>query len=116
MRRNSNLSPVEYIEETIVEFYKRRRLLADSIELLLSAALHSDASPTLEQLRAYVHSELLPSKPAAGGESTFGHRLFKAIQQHDAVIAKVDVALKNATSNTVSPSQQSECFLVFQTG
>ncbi|EAU87534.1 hypothetical protein CC1G_11206 [Coprinopsis cinerea okayama7 len=111
MRNNTNLSPVDYIEATVREYHARRRDLADSIGTLLAASLEGerpDAPPTLQRLRSFVRTEILPVEATPGGQTSFAHRIFKEIQQLDNVIAKADIALKNATSNTVSPSAQGQ--------
>lgn len=109
MRSNTNLPPVEYIEATFNEYHKRRRSLVDAVQLLLTASLRGEqinASPTLQRISKFVRNELLPAVRTPGGDVSFASRILKEIEQLDKAIAKTDLALKNATSNTVAPSAQ----------
>lgn len=110
MRRHSNLDPVQYIEATVTEFHKRRRYLVEAVEYLLLATLRGDepnASQTLQRIVKYTR-EICRPVPTAGGEVTLASKIFKGIGELDTLIAKAETAVKNATSNTIPPSQQSQ--------
>lgn len=110
MRRHSNMDPVQCIEATVTEFHKRRRYLVEAIEYLLLVALRGDepgASQTLQRIVKYTR-EICRPVPGPGGEVTLASKIFKGIEQLDALISKAETAVKNAMSNTVAPSQQSQ--------
>ncbi|KAF6749589.1 nucleoporin Nup186/Nup192/Nup205 [Ephemerocybe angulata] len=110
MRRNSNLDPVQCIEETVTEFHRRRRYLVEAVELLIACALRGElikGNATLDRLTKFTRNLLKPVE-TAGGTVTLATSIFKGIAQLDALIAKADAAVKNATSNTVPPSSQSQ--------
>lgn len=111
VKKHVNLSPVETIEATVTEYHARRRDLVNAIQYLLAAALRGesrDASSTTQRLAKFVTKDILPPVQTPAGETTLATKIFRAIEQLDASIARADVAVKNATSNTVAPSAQSQ--------
>ncbi|RDB19677.1 hypothetical protein Hypma_013316 [Hypsizygus marmoreus] len=107
MTENPNIDPVHSLEVTIAEFHLRRRQLVECVDILLNAAETAsspDTTPTIDRLALFVDAELVT--PLMGGSETFPIRIFRAIDNLDAVISKADNARRNAASNTVAPSGQ----------
>lgn len=103
MAANPNLSQEQLIEATVLEFYLRRRQLAECLRYIFEAAEFSeseDAPQLYEQLHGFITGQIL-----AGGDR-FPRRLFTEIDKLEDVISRVQVERQNARNNTAAPSQQ----------
>jgi nuclear pore complex protein Nup205 len=111
MSENTNIGPVQCMELTVATFHQERRDLVDSLRFLFEATEASelpDASIVYQRLGTFVKAELLLGPRSGVSEPTMARKVFKAIEQLDALIGKADAARKNAGSNTVVPSGQGE--------
>ncbi|KAJ3509906.1 hypothetical protein NLJ89_g4967 [Agrocybe chaxingu] len=109
MSENPNIGPVACMEMTVATFHQRRRYLVDCLRFLLEATEAADlpdASPNYKRIARFVRVELLPGTRAPAGDTTLASKVFKEIEQLDAILGKADAARKNAGSNTVPPTGQ----------
>ncbi|KAG8215255.1 hypothetical protein J3R82DRAFT_8809, partial [Butyriboletus roseoflavus] len=107
MSDSPNISPVNLIEATIVEFHLRRRHLVDCLCYLFEAAGLAqlpDSSRLYLRLEAFVRQELVPATKSAGADASLAFRIFKEIQSLGTAVAQAQAARQNAQSNTVPPS------------
>jgi nuclear pore complex protein Nup205 len=104
---NPNFSPVNILEEVVLEHHRRRRDLADCIRFLLEAA-EMAGSPGTTALHAglelFVRQQLIPSKETIDGvvfgEKGLGWKVLLEIEAFDQVITQAQAAKQNAGSNT----------------
>ncbi|KAF9264555.1 hypothetical protein L218DRAFT_1076467 [Marasmius fiardii PR-910] len=111
MAQNPNISPVDCVEATVLEFHHRRRNLADSLRILMEVTEIGGLEETSDFYRnvaQFVVAEIiLPERPQTSrGETPFAYRLFKEMEDLGTVLSRVDTARKNAQSNTVIPPGQ----------
>ncbi|KAF9477995.1 hypothetical protein BDN70DRAFT_880524 [Pholiota conissans] len=109
MSENPNIAPVNLVELTVAEFHQRRRNLVDCLRFLLEAteaADSPDSAPICKRIAKFVRAELLPGTRTAAIEVSLAQKVFKEIENLDGVIAKADIARKNAGSNTIAPLGQ----------
>ncbi len=107
MKENPNISAVTSLELTVELFHLRRRHLVDSLRYLVDAAEaaeFSTDSQTYLRLARYFIKELIPASPGPGGTFTLATKIWKQIEQLDALIARADNARRGAASNTVAPT------------
>lgn len=108
MSTNPNVPQEQLIEATVLEFHLRRRQLADCLRYIFEAAevAQNTGSPELySQLEIFVRQQLI-----AEGDK-LPQRIYNELEKLSGVIAKVQCARQNATSNTVAPSQQGELYI-----
>ena len=104
---NPNFSPVNILEEVVLEHHRRRRDLADSIRFLLEAA-EVAGSPGATALHArldlFVQQQLIPPKERTGGvtfgEKGLGWKVLLEIEALEQVISQAQSAKQNAGSST----------------
>jgi len=105
---NPNFSPVNILEEVVLEHHRRRRDLADCIRFLLEAAEMVGAPGTTAlhaRLELFVKQQLIPSKEGADsavfGEKGLGWKVLLEIEALDQAISQALAAKQNAGSNTI---------------
>src|ERR1700691_363432 len=105
---NPNFSPVNIVEEVVLEHHRRRRDLADSIRFLLDAAeLASSLGATAlhARLDLFVQQQLIPPKEStngvAFGEKGLGWKVLLEIEALEQAISQAQLAKQNAGSSTV---------------
>ncbi|KAF8272691.1 nucleoporin Nup186/Nup192/Nup205 [Lactarius quietus] len=104
---NPNFSPVNILEEVVLEHHRRRRDLADSIRFLLEAA-EVAGSPGATALHArldlFVQQQLIPPKErtnsVAFGDKGLGWKVLLEIEALEQVISQAQTAKQNAGSCT----------------
>lgn len=114
MKENPNIDAVTSLELTVEQFHLRRRHLVDSLRYLVDATEAADLFPdnqTYVRLARYFINELVPASLGQGGSFTLATRIWKEIEQLDALVAKADNARRGAGSNTVAPSCAGELSL-----
>ncbi|KAF9445985.1 hypothetical protein P691DRAFT_777187 [Macrolepiota fuliginosa MF-IS2] len=107
MKDNPNIDAIASLELTVELFHLRRRHLVDSLRYLVDATEAAEASEdnaTYVRLARYFTNELVPSSPGQGGSFTLATRIWKGIEQLDALVARADNARRGAGSNTIAPS------------
>jgi nuclear pore complex protein Nup205 len=105
---NPNFSPVNILEEVVLEHHRRRRDLADCIRFLLEAA-EMAGSPGATALHArlelFMKQQLIPSKEGANGvvfgEKGLSWKVFLEIEALDQTLSQALAAKQNAGSNTI---------------
>lgn len=105
---NPNFSPVNILEQVVLEHHRRRRDLADCIRFLLEAA-EMAGSPGITALHArlelFVSQQLIPSKEGSDsvvfGEKGLGWKVLLEIEALDQSISHALAAKQNAGSNTI---------------
>ena len=104
---NPNFSPVNILEEVVLEHHRRRRDLVDCIRFLLDSAdmVGSPGATALQaRLELFVTKQLIPSKEGvdgvAFGEKGLGWKVLLEIEALDHTIAQALAAKQNAGSNT----------------
>ncbi|PPQ70405.1 hypothetical protein CVT25_000888 [Psilocybe cyanescens] len=113
--QNPNIGAVTCMELTVANYHQRRRELVDSLRFLLEAteaAEGPDAPVTYRRIASYVR-DLLPGTKTGTTQVSMGMKIFKEIENLDAVIGNADAARKNAGSNTVAPTGQQNPSLGF---
>ncbi|KAH9064457.1 nucleoporin Nup186/Nup192/Nup205 [Lactarius vividus] len=104
---NPNFSPVNILEEVVLEHHRRRRDLADSIRFLLEAA-EMTGSPGATALHArldlFVQQQLIPPKERTDGvvfgEKGLGWKVLLEIEALEHAISQAQSAKQNAGSST----------------
>lgn len=111
---NPNFSPVNILEEVVLEHHRRRRDFADCIRFLLEAAemVGSPGTTALHgRLELFVTQQLFPSKEGTGtvvfGEKGWGWKVLLEIEALDQTISHSLAAKQNAGSNTILQGQLS---------
>jgi nuclear pore complex protein Nup205 len=114
---NPNFSPLNILEEVVLEHHRRRRDLADCIRFLLEAAemVGSPGTTALHsRLELFVTQQLIPSKEGADrvifGEKGLGWKVLSELEVLDRTIAHVLAAKQNAGSNTTIQGLLSSSF------
>jgi nuclear pore complex protein Nup205 len=104
---NPNFSPVNILEEVVLEHHRRRSDLADCIRFLLEAAEMASTPETTAlhaRLELFVRQRLIPLKETADGvvfgEKGLGWKVLLEIQTFDHAISQAQAAKQNAGSNT----------------
>ncbi|KAI9512151.1 nucleoporin Nup186/Nup192/Nup205 [Russula earlei] len=104
---NPNFSPVNILEQVVLEHHGRRRDLVDCIRFLLEAAEIADspgAASLHARLNMFVTQQLISSKEAVEalsfGEKGLGWKVLHEIQALDQTISLALAAKQNAGSNT----------------
>ncbi|KAH9982000.1 nucleoporin Nup186/Nup192/Nup205 [Russula compacta] len=104
---NPNFSPVDILEEVVLEHHQRRRDLADCIRFLLEAAdmVGSPGATALHaRLELFVKKQLIPLKEGVEGvvfgEKGLGWKVLLEVEALDQTIAQALAAKQNAGSNT----------------
>ena len=104
---NPNYSPVNILEEVVLEHHRRRRDLADSIRFLLEAAEVASspgANPLHARLDLFVRQQLIPPKErtngVAFGEKGLGWKVLLEIEALEQAISQAQSAKQNAGSST----------------
>jgi nuclear pore complex protein Nup205 len=104
---NPNFSPVNILEEVVLEHHRRRRDLADCIRFLLEAAelVGSPGTTALHaRLELFVTQQLIPSREGADGvtfgEKGLGWKVLSELEALDHTISLALAAKQNAGSNT----------------
>lgn len=105
---NPNFSPVNILEEVVLEHHRRRRDLADCIRFLLEAAdlVGSPGTTALHaRLELFVKQQLIPSKEGATGvvfgEKGLSWKVLLEIEALDQTLSQALAAKQNAGSNTM---------------
>jgi nuclear pore complex protein Nup205 len=105
---NPNFSPVNILEEVVLEHHRRRSDLADSIRFLLEINEMADPPETTSlhaRLELFVRQQLIPSKETADGvvfgEKGLGWKVLLEIETFDHAITQAQAAKQNAGSNTI---------------
>lgn len=105
---NPNFSPVNILEEVVLEHHRRRRDLADCIRFLLEAAemVGSPGATALHsRLELFVKQQLIPSKEGTDsvvfGEKGLGWKVLLEIEALDQTLSQALSAKQNAGSNTI---------------
>lgn len=99
--QNPNVSPIDSIEYTLLEYHTYRRRFADCLRYLFQAVLLSladDSNPLYHQLANYVRHQLITPSPATRTHLTA--KILTHIQSLDQKLSKIQAALQNAASNT----------------
>lgn len=94
MQSNPNITPLDSIEEAILDFHARRRHLADCLRFLFHAALLAqtpDPLPLHAQLDAYARQQLDPR---------LANKILLQVHALDRVLSKTYSEKQNAVSNT----------------
>jgi nuclear pore complex protein Nup205 len=114
---NPNFSPLNILEEVVLEHHRRRRDLADCIRFLLEAAemVGSPGTTALHaRLELFVTQQLIPSKEGADrvifGEKGLGWKVLSELEALDRMIALVLAAKQNSGSNTTIQGLLSSSF------
>ena len=104
---NPNFSPVNILEQVVLEHHRRRRDLADCIQFLLEAAEMAGSPGTTAlhaRLELFVKQQLIPSKEGADrvifGEKGSGWKVLSELEALDRTISLALAAKQNAGSNT----------------
>ena len=104
---NPNFSPVNILEEVVLEHHRRRRDLADCIRFLLEAAEVAGSPGTTSlhaRLELFVKQQLIPAKEGADsvvfGEKGLGWKVLLELEALDRTISLALAAKQNAGSNT----------------
>ena len=105
---NPNFSPVNILEEVVLEHHRRRRDLADCIRFLLEVAemVGSPGTTALHaRLELFVTQQLIPSKEGTDsvvfGEKGWGWKVLLEIEALDQSISHALAAKQNAGSSTI---------------
>ncbi|KAF9006925.1 nucleoporin Nup186/Nup192/Nup205 [Cyathus striatus] len=117
MSRNPNISPANSMELTVEQFHGRRRAITDCIRFLMEItqlAYVPSASSTIKHISEFVQSELLPQIGEQGGETALAHKILNEIEYMDVVMGRADMIRKNAGSNTIAPTAQTNPALGFE--
>ena len=98
--QNPNVSPIDSIEHTLLEYHTYRRRFVDCLRYLFQAVFLSLADPTplYHQLANYVRYQLIPSSPTTKPHLTA--KILAHIQSLDQELSKIQTAVQNAGSNT----------------
>jgi nuclear pore complex protein Nup205 len=125
---NPNFSPVNILEEVVLEHHRRRRDLADSIRFLLEAAELAGtpgATALHARLDLFVQQQLIPPKERtngmAFGEKGLGWKVLLEIEALELAISQAQLAKQNAGSSTIlqgvsNSSHTTSAFLTFHPG
>ena len=104
---NPNFSPVNILEEVVLEHHRRRHDLADSIRSLLEAAelaATPDATALHARLDLFVQQQLIPPKERTNGvpfgEKGLGWKVLLEIEALELAISQAQSAKQNAGSST----------------
>jgi len=104
---NPNFSPVNILEEVVLEHHRRRRDLADSIRFLLEAAEMAGSQGTTAlhaRLDLFVQQQLIPPKErtngVAFGEKGLGWKVLLETEALEPAISQAQLAKQNAGSST----------------
>ncbi|KAF5345807.1 hypothetical protein D9756_010889 [Leucocoprinus leucothites] len=109
MKENPNIDAVTSLELTVELFHLRRRHLVDSLRYLVDATEAAESNrdnQTYARIARYFITEFVPASPGQGGSFTLVTRIWKQIEQLDALVARGDNARRGAASNTVAPGGQ----------
>ena len=99
---NPNVSPIDSIEYTLLEYHTYRRRFVDCLRCLFQAvflSLTGDSNPLYHQLANYVRHQLIPPSPT----TTRAHltaKILVHIQSLDQKLSNIQTAIRNAGSNT----------------
>ena len=104
---NPNFSPVNILEEVVLEHHRRRRDLADSIRFLLEAAELAGtpgATALHARLDLFVQQQLIPPKEGTNAvtfwEKGLGWKVLLEIEALEQAISQAQLAKQNAGSST----------------
>ncbi len=105
---NPNFSPVNILEEVILEHHRRRRDLADSIRFLLEAAEMAGSPGTTAlygRIDLFVQQQLIPQNERTNGvsfgEKGLGWKVLLEIEALEQAISQAMSAKQNAGSCTI---------------
>jgi nuclear pore complex protein Nup205 len=99
--QNPNVSPIDSIEYTLLEYHTYRRRFVDCLRYLFQAvflSLTDDSNPFYHQLANYVRHQLIPPNPTTRTYLTA--KILAHIQSLDQKLLKIQNAVQNAGSNT----------------
>ena len=96
------IDQTEAVEQTVLEYHRLRRELADCLRLVFEAAEKSEgpyATPIHNLLNDYVQRHLL-----ANGSSSLPSHIFTELSNFDITISNARMAVTNAISKTNIPT------------
>jgi nuclear pore complex protein Nup205 len=99
--QNPNVSPIDSIELTLLEYHAHRRQFVDCLRYLFQAvflSLTNDPSPLYHQLANYVRHQLIA--PSTTTKEHLTARILTHIQSLDHQLSNIQTAVQNASSNT----------------
>lgn len=97
---NPNVSPIDSIEYTLLEYHTYQRQFVDCLRYLFQAvylSLIDDSNPLYHQLASYVRQQLIPTPTTA---KTLTAKILAHVQSLDQELSKIQTAVQNAGSNT----------------
>lgn len=107
LKENPGVDSVTSLELTVELFHLRRRHLVDTLRYLVDATKAADSNKDNKihvRLARYFVTELIPASPGQDGNLTLVTRIWKQIEQLNALVARTDSAKRGAASNTVAPT------------
>lgn len=114
--RNPNVSPIDSIELTLLEYHTYRRQFVDCLRYLLQAvflSLSDDSNPLYHQLANYVRHQLIA--PPSTAKEHLTAKILSHIQSLDKQLSKIQSAVQNAGSNTqISNGANDPITLIFE--
>jgi nuclear pore complex protein Nup205 len=99
--QNPNVSPIDSIEYTLLEYHTYRRRFVDCLRYLFQAvslSLTDDSNPLYHQLANYVRHQLFT--PSSTTKAHLTTKILTHIQSLDQKLSKIQTAVQNAASNT----------------
>jgi len=99
--QNPNVSPIDSIEYSLLEYHTYRRRFADCLRCLFQAvslSLTDDSNPLYHQIANYVRHQLVP--PSSTTKTHLTAKILTHIQSLDQTLSKIQTAVQNAGSNT----------------
>lgn len=99
--QNPNVSPIDSIEYTLLEYHTYRRRFVDCLRYLFQAAflsLADGSNPLYHQLANYVRHQLVT--PSSTTRPHLTAKILAHIQALDQKLSKIQNAVQNAVSNT----------------
>lgn len=99
--QNPNVSPIDSIEYTILEYHTYRRRFVDCLRCLFQAVFLSiadDSNPLYHQLANYARHQLIT--PSSTTKAPLTTKILTHIQSLDQKLSKIQNAVHNAASNT----------------
>jgi len=99
--QNPNVSPIDSIEYTILEYHTYRRRFVDCLRYLFQAVFLSiadDSNPLYHQLANYARHQLIT--PSSTTKTPLTAKILTHIQSLDQKLSKIQNAVQNAASNT----------------
>ena len=107
LKENPGVDSVTSLELTVELFHLRRRHLVDTLRYLVDATKAADSNKDNKihvRLARYFVTELIPASSGQDGNFTLVTRIWKQIEQLNALVARTDSAKRGAASNTVAPT------------